>query len=281
MAKYQIISDSCCDYTNEADLSFVRRVSLTIDLDETTYVDDADLDCTALVAAMAASPNAPKSACPSPGAWEEAFDGSEGDIYVVTLSKELSGSYNSAVVAAESYMDEHPGKNIHVFNSRSAAAGQVLLCLEIKRLADAGLPFEQVVEKAGAFRDQIATYFVLESMEVFRKNGRLSRLQSLAIGTLRLKMVMRATDIGYIEPAGKALSLQQALDKMVHIIHDKTAGLDLRERTLVITHVDCPARAAAVRDAILAASQFGRSIICRSSGISSMYANDGGVIVSY
>ncbi len=281
MANYQIISDSCCDYTNETDLSFVRRVALTIDLDDDTFVDDAQLDCTALVKTMAASPNAPKSACPSPGAWEEAFDESEGDIYVVTLSKELSGSYNSAEVAAQTYMAEHPGRNIHVFNSRSAAAGQVLLCLEIKRLAESGLPFEDVVQKAAQFRDAIATYFVLESMEVFRKNGRLSRLQSLAIGTLRLKLVMRATDIGYIEPAAKALSLQQALDKMVHIIHEKTAGLDLAARTLVITHVDCPARAAAVRDAILSVSKFGQAVICRASGISSMYANGGGVIVSY
>ncbi len=281
MAGYQIISDSCCDYTQELDLSFIRRVALSIDLDDVTYIDTEELDCPALVAAMAATPNPPRSACPSPGAWAEAFDESEGDIYVVTLSRELSGSYNSAVVAAEDYMEQHPGRRIHVFNSRSAAAGQVLLCLELKRLADSGLAFDEVVEEASAFRDAVETWFVLDTMEVFRKNGRLSRLQSLAVGALRLKMVMRATDIGYIEAAAKALSLQQALDKMVHLIHSRLESADLAARTLVITHVGCPERAAAVRDAILAACNFGRAVICRAGGISSMYANAGGIIVSF
>ena len=134
MAQYQVISDSCSDYTDQEDLSFIRRVPLTIHLDDCLYVDDEKLDCQALVQTMAATSSAPKSACPSPGAWEEAFEAADGDIYVVTLSGELSGSYNSAVVAAQSYVHEHPERRIHVFNSRSAAAGQVLICLKLREL---------------------------------------------------------------------------------------------------------------------------------------------------
>ena len=82
MAQYQVISDSCSDYTDQEDLSFIRRVPLTIHLDDCLYVDDEKLDCQALVQTMAATSSAPKSACPSPGAWEEAFEAADGDIYV-------------------------------------------------------------------------------------------------------------------------------------------------------------------------------------------------------
>lgn len=281
MASYQIISDSCSDYTDEADLSFVRRVSLTIQLEDKHYVDDENLNCLGLVQEMAACPTAPHSACPSVGAWMEAFDAAQGDIYVVTLSGSLSGSYNSALVSAEEYKKEHPDVRIRVFDSRSAAAGQVLICLKLHELAGAGLPFDQVVEQTEAYISSMSTYFVLETLDVFRKNGRLSHLQSLAVSALHLKMVMRGTETGSIQPAAKALSLQQALNKMVGLIREHTAGLDLADRTLVITQVNCPERARGVRDAILKVCPFGRALICRGSGISSMYANDGGIIVSY
>ena len=282
MAQYQVISDSCSDYTNEADLGLIRRVPLTIQLDDQTYTDNEQLDCLALVRAMAATASAPKSACPAPGAWQEAFDAAEGDIYVVTLSAELSGSYNSAEVAALEYLQAHPERRIHVFNSRSAAAGQVLICLKLKELAgDKALPFDEVVRQTDAYVDSLNTFFVLETLDVFRKNGRLSRLQSLAVGALRLKMVMSRTDTGYIEAVGKALSVQQALNKMVQIIQTKAAGQDLSDRTLIITYVNCLERAPGVRDAILSGCNFKNAILCRGSGISTIYANDGGIIVAY
>lgn len=282
MAQYQVISDSCSDYTDQEDLSFIRRVPLTIHLDDCLYVDDEKLDCQALVQTMAATSSAPKSACPSPGAWEEAFEAADGDIYVVTLSGELSGSYNSAVVAAQSYVHEHPERRIHVFNSRSAAAGQVLICLKLRELAGGqGLPFEEVVRRTEEYIGTMSTYFVLETLDVFRKNGRLSRLQSLAVGALRLKMVMRGTQTGYIEAAAKALSVQQALNKMVLIIRERAGGKPLSDRTLIITYVNCLERAAAVRDSLMKECGFGRAILCRGSGISTIYANDGGIIVSY
>lgn len=281
MAQYQVISDSCSDYTDEADFSFIRRVPLTIQLDEKQYVDNEQLDCLALIKEMAATPQAPRSACPAPGEWEAAFDAAVGDIYVVTLSAELSGSYNSAVVAAEEYLQQHPERHIQVFNSRSAAAGQLLICLKLRELAESGLPFAEVVKKTDEYVDSLNTFFVLETLDVFRKNGRLSRIQSLAVGALRLKLVMSRTDIGYIEPVGKGLSVQQALNKMVQIIRTKSGGKDLSDRTLIITYVNCKQRAAEVRDAILAGCNFKNAILCRGSGISTIYANDGGIIVAY
>lgn len=281
MNAFQVLSDSCSDYTNETDLSFIRRVPLTIQLEEKTYVDTEALDCLGLLEDMAVTPSAPHSACPAVGAWMDAFEESEGDIYIVTLSAQLSGSYNSAVVAAQEYMQEHPERHIHVFNSRSAAAGQVLICLKIKECAGEGMPFEQVVEQVEGYIDSLSTYFVLESLDVFRKNGRLSHLQSLAVGALHLKMVMKGDENGNIHPVGKALTVQQALNKMVQLIQEKTEGLDLSGRTLIITYVNCLERAKEVRQAILRNCDFGSALLCRSSGISTIYANNGGIIVSY
>lgn len=282
MAGFTVISDSCSDYTDQADLGFIRRVPMLIHLEDTVYTDDEQLDCDALLRHMLASPEAPRSACSPPDAWAAAFDEANTDVYVVTLSAELSGSYNGASVAAQEYMEQHPEKHIHVFNSRSAAAGQVIICLKAKELAEQGLPFAEVVQRTEAFIDTMQTFFVLETLDVFRKNGRLSRIQSLAVGALRLKMVMHGTPIGYIEPVAKALSVQQALHRMVRIIEEQTKSLpDVSSRTLVITYVNCYERAAAVRDAVLAVCPFGSAVLCRGSGISTIYANNGGIVLSY
>ena len=120
---YKIIADSCCDYVQQGEdiLSFVTRVPLSIDLDGRTFIDDASLDCAAFLADMAKSRTAPRSACPSPMAFAEACKGPQQDIYIVTLSAKVSGTYDSAYTGAQMAMAADPEKHVHVFNSHSAA----------------------------------------------------------------------------------------------------------------------------------------------------------------
>ncbi|MEE0767491.1 MAG: DegV family protein, partial [Christensenellales bacterium] len=145
---YKIIADSCCDYVQQGEdiLSFVTRVPLSIDLDGRTFIDDASLDCAAFLADMAKSRTAPRSACPSPMAFAEACKGPQQDIYIVTLSAKVSGTYDSAYTGAQMAMAADPEKHVHVFNSHSAAAGEVALCLKLQELAQQGLSFQEVVE---------------------------------------------------------------------------------------------------------------------------------------
>ena len=279
---FQIIGDSCCDYPYlEDDYKWIKRVPLTIELDGETYVDDESLRCATLISKMAASLNAPKSACPAPGAFVEAYDCGVDDVYVVTLSDKLSGSYGSAVVAANMFKESHPEKNVFVFSSKSAASGEIAVCEKILALAEAGLNFDDVVKQTLEYINNLSTYFILETLEVFRKNGRLNHLQALLTGALKLKLVMGADETGNICVRGKALSMDRALSKMAELIAERCKSRDMTGQTLYISQCQCPDRARQARDYIMAKVPFKNCAILRAGGISTIYANSGGIIVAF
>lgn len=261
-------------------LSWITRVPLTITLGNKQYIDNQELDCNALIQDMAASPEAPHSACPSPGDYMDTMDTGADDVYVVTLSDKLSGSYSSASSAAQILLENGCRSNIHVFNSKSAAACQVSICLKLRELAESGLTFISVVSQVEQYISEQTTLFVLETLDVFRKNGRLSHLQAIITSAIRIKMVMCAEKDGTVGIRGKALTTAIALKKMAEIvIRDCTA--ETKDRVLVITHVNCPDRAEQIRASLVKSSDFIQAIICRAGGISTIYANNGGIILSY
>ena len=187
---YKIVGDSCCDYTtveNKKD-TFIQ-IPLTLDVDGFQIRDDDTFEQIEFLKRVAVSKECPRSACPAPEEYMKAYEQAD-DIYVVTLSSELSGSYNSAVLAKNLYEEEHGTKNIHVFNSKSASSGQLLICRFIEVLAEAGNSFEEVVERVEKYIEGLHTYFVLETLDFLRKNGRLSRVQAILAGALNIKPVM-------------------------------------------------------------------------------------------
>ena len=144
---FQIVVDSCCDLTPEMRGSgLYHNVPLTIYVGESAFRDDMVLDTQDLVDAMAMCQEASHTACPAPADYLSMFERCDGDLYVVTLSALLSGSHNSAWQASRLFLEEHPERNIHVFNSCSASSGETLIAAKIAQLAGAGLPFAEVVE---------------------------------------------------------------------------------------------------------------------------------------
>ena len=176
------------------------------------------------------------------------------------------------------YQDEGGKGNVHVFNSRSASSGQVQVALLIRELADSGLPFGQVVEQVEAFIDRMKTLFVLETLDNLRKNGRLTKVQSLVTGALRVKLLMGATREGEIEKLGQGLSIRQTLARMVSRMAEDA---DHAGRRLVIAHCNCPERAEHVLEMVRQRCQFGEVQIVPTSGIATVYANDGGIVTAY
>lgn len=279
---FQIIGDSCCDYPYlSEDYTWLVRVPLTIELDGIEYVDDKTLACTRLLSKMAVSGNAPKSACPAPGAFFEAYDCGADDIYVVTLSDKLSGSFSSAVIAANMFKEKYPDRNIFVFTSRSAASGEIAICEKLYELASSGMAFDDVVKGGLKFISELSTYFVLENLDVFRKNGRLNHLQSIVTNALKLKLVMGGDETGNICVRGKALSINKALASMADMIAKRCPAEIASQKTLYITQCSCPERAQFARDLILKKTPFKDCLILRSGGISTIYANEGGLVVCF
>lgn len=279
---FQIIGDSCCDYPYlKPDYTWLKRVPLTISLEGNDYVDDSHLLSTMLISKMAASLTAPKSACPSPGSYLDAMNCGADDIYVVTLSDKLSGSYNAAIVAANMFRSENPDKHVFVFSSKSAASAQIAICEKIYALASGGADFDEVVKQTLAFIPTMGTYFVLDNLEVFRKNGRLDHLQAIVVGALRLKLIMGGDESGNICVRGKAMSYDRALVKMSELIAARLAGQDVSDRTLYITQCQCPDRARKARDEIMKRTAFKDCEILKAGGISTIYANSGGLVIAY
>lgn len=276
--KFKIIVDSCCDLTTQyrQNEHFVV-VPLTLTVDGHDIPDDENFNQNDFLKRVSKSKECPHSACPSPEKYLAEYEKAEGDIYVVTLSAELSGSYNSAMVAAKMY-DENGGKNsIHIFNSCSASVGETLIALKVYENAMAGKSFDEVVDIGEKFRGEMTTHFVLETLETLRKNGRLSTMQAIIAKTLNIKPIMIGTRQGTIEKVEQTRGMNKALVRMVELINASVVKQE--EKTLAIAQCNNMERALFVKREIESRCHFKEILIFDTAGVSSMYANDGGIIV--
>ncbi len=279
MMSYKVVVDSCCELPEDfRSTTNYEIVPLMIQVEDHHIVDDDTFDQKDLLDRMAASKQCPKSSCPSPEKYMDAYKDSADNIYVITLSAELSGSYNSAVLGKNLYLEENPHKNIYIFNSRTASGGESQIAFWVRQFEEAGLSFEEVVEKTEACISQLHTYFVLDSLEALRKNGRLSNIKALVANTLNIKPIMAGTRTGTIVQLGQARGIDKALKKMVE--YTLSEVVDPEEKTLVISHCNCAKRAEEVLALYLEKQKFKNTRIMDTRGISSLYASDGGIIVT-
>lgn len=276
---FRIVVDSCCEMTAQMkrDPHFVK-VPLTIRVGKNTFVDDVSFDQEDLLQAMKQSEEAPSTSCPSPQSYLDAISCGVEDVYVVTLSALLSGSHNSAHQAKMMMEEDNPEINVHVFNSCSAVCGETAIALKIKELAESGMPFKKVVREVDKFIYRMKTLFVLENLENLRKNGRLTKMQAIVTGALKIKLLCHATPEGEIGKVGQALTVKQALTKLV----DKAVeDPDHEGRLAIITHCNCPQRAVQVKEMLERKCRFREIQITGAGGITTVYADDGGIVVAY
>lgn len=275
---YKIVVDSCCELPKEflRDARF-ERVPLGLEVGDYQILDDENFNQEEFLRKVAEYPKCPKSSCPSPERFMEAYHTEAEHVYCVTLSSHLSGSYNSAVLGKELYREKYGAKDIHVVDSQSASGGEAQLALKLMELEEAGLPFEEIVKEIEAYRDSVQTYFVLDNLETLRKNGRLTGVKALVASTLNIKPVMGA-DRGEIIQRSQTIGMKKALSKMAELAAGEVR--EPAERRLIITHCNALQRAEQVKKMILEKVSFRDCIIMDTRGISSMYANDGGIIVT-
>lgn len=276
---YKIIIDSCGELLDEwkKDEHF-ESVALTLNVGGENIIDDETFDQADFLKKVAASPECPKSACPSPERYMKAFDCDADHIYAVTLSAELSGPYNSAVLGRNLLEEEKPGRKIHIFNSKSASIGQTLIGMKIQECEEAGYSFEKVIETVDEYIAGQHTFFVLDNLETLRKNGRLSKVKALVASALKIKPVMGSTDEGNICQLDQARGINKALVKMAGQIAEKTQNSE--EKVLAISHCNCHERAILLKNALQEKMPLKNIVVLDTAGVSSMYANDGGVIVA-
>ena len=273
---YKIIGDSCCDFTKlEKRSGNYVSVPMSVIIGGVEYPDDGRKTQEEWISLVKEDPSYPRSACPSPDAFYQAFD-AEADNYVVTISSKLSGVYNSASVAKEMFLEDHEDARIHVFDSWSAAAGEHLIAEKIEEAVKAGKSFDEVVESVEAFRDDMRTIFVLDDLETFKKNGRLKGLKAIVATTMNIKPVL-VGDMGEIKQIDQGIGMHRAVNKL--LLQIEKMDLD-KSRKVRITQCDSKELCTKVAHILKERFGFEDIKILNAGGLSTIYENPGGIVMA-
>lgn len=281
---YKIVVDSCCDLTAEMrDWENLQVVPLSLKIADYEIFDDENFDQDDFISRMKANGGKAKSACPAPDAFKQAYEGDFDEVFVLTITDKLSGTYNSALQGKMLYEEEfNDNKKIHVFNSLATSGLETIVAQEIKKLGDENKSFEDIVSYIEDYiLNHTGLYFCLESLDALKQNGRLFALAANVLEKIKIKLICKRTREGNISLSGKDLTTNKALIKMANLIAQDTHDKDLSKEKLVITYVCCKDRAQFVANKIAERSAFGKVVILKASGLNSLYASDGGIIVSY
>lgn len=273
----KIVVDSCCDVTEELCRDYnITSVPLTITLGDVSITDDDSLDLPQFMEDMKNCKSRVGSAAPSPALYKEAF--MEAPIsYAVTLSSNLSGSYASAMVGRD--MAQEEGADVHLFDSKSAAAAEVLLAVKIGEMIKAGVHKAEIITSIEAFIKQMKTYFVIENIENLLKNGRMNKITGTMITILGIKPIMGEDGDGNIALFSHARGEKQIIEKMADTI--KQNGRNTEGQYIVISHCNNPGLAEKLMTEIKRRYAFGKILIVPTKGISSMYVNNKGLIMAF
>lgn len=279
----KIITDSACDikgirlvYDRNKEPVQFARAPLTIRIGDKEFVDDNTMDVAEMMYSMKEHQGATSSACPAPGDWCREFAGAD-EIYVVTITSSLSGSYNSAIVAKEMELEEHPEKQIHVIDTLSAGPEMELVVRRLLCEIQSGREFEDICENITTYMKQTKLAFVLHSIDNLVKNGRVSRLAGFAASVLGIIVVGRASKKGELEMIGKCRGNARTNSSVVQEM--KLQGYDGGQ--VSITHCFNEKAAEQLKEKILCEYPGADVTVAATGGLCSYYAEHGGLMIGY
>ncbi len=277
--KWKIIADSSCDL-KRADISCKEvdfsTIPFILKIGETEYIDDETLDIEEMIMNMERCSTIGQSACPSPELWASEFRENDYSI-AITISSNLSGSYNSAVVAKEMVLSEFPNKRIAVLDSRSTGPESAMCIMEMAKMIKEGKDFDYVVEEAEELLEKTSTAFALCSFDNLVKNGRMSRLTGFVARKLGMWGIGAASEIGTIVMRGKS----RGMEKAINIIIDEMRAKKFVGGQVIISHCFNEACANKIKDTIIKNWKTAQVSILKTRGLDSFYAERGGVIVAF
>ena len=277
---YRILIDSCGDLSEQMKKDErLISIPLQIQMDDEIIVDDRSFQQSSFLVRMKEAKEVPKSACPSPELYfEKMKEYHDERIYVITLSSQLSGSHNAARLGRELLWEMYPDAQVEIFDSKSASIGETLIAIKIQELEEQGLSYEEVIEKTQTYINNLNIYFVLNSLENLRKNGRLTGIKAFLATKLNIKPICSATREGTITQLEQARGMNKALVKMLDII-EKSVD-QATSKIIGIAHCNNLEKALMIKDEIIKRLGCKECIIVDTGGISSLYADDGGIIVA-
>lgn len=276
--EYKIIVDSCCDLSPQLKEKLdAASVPLTMRLGDKEFTDDDSLDLAGFMAEMKACTQKVGSASPSPHLYQEAIESARNS-FVITLSSQLSGSYASAVMGKAS-AEEQDGIDTHIFDSKSASGGEVLIAIKVWELIQEKLSKEHIIQAISEFIQHMETYFVLERYDNLQKNGRLSKVKGTLISVLNIRLVMGSDGDGNIKLYDKFRGAKHKIEKFLALIEN--SGKETQGENLVISHCGNADLAKSLREAIERKFHFKEIFIVPTGGLSSLYMDDQGIVMAF
>ncbi len=273
--KKNLVVDSCVDFNDYTE--DIERVPFRI-LIENEEIVDKNMDINELIRKMKNSSSQIKTACAPPEDFINKLK-DHTDNFIVTISSQLSGSYNSAMVAVDSFKEKFPESFVHVFDSKTAAAGETMIVMKVKQLLEENVNTAEIIEQTNKYISKLRTFFILESLDNLAKNGRITNFKAMLANIMHIVPIMGEDGSGRIELKEKVRGKKKAFDRLVDMIAEN--NVDYENTVLGITHVDCLEKAEKLRDQIKAKYPFKDIKIFKSSGLSTVYADDGGIVIAF
>ena len=273
--RYKIVSDSSSNLFM-LDGADYTTVPMKVIAGEKEYIDTPRLDLQGMVDDLKRYKGKSGSSCPNVHEWMDAFGDADG-VFGVTISKNLSGSYNAAKDAAEEYMEANPGKKAFVFDSLAAGPQQAMLCDKLRELISQGLDFETIKEKALDYHNHTHILFCLESLTNLARNGRINPAVAKIAGVLGIR-VCGDVKGGKITPVHKPRGAKKATQILVQMMKERGFydGALLR-----IAHCFGQEPAKALVDAVRAEFPNTRVILEHTTALCSFYAEAGGLMIGF
>jgi len=270
-----LIADSCVDFIE--DTKNIERVPFKIII-EGEEIIDKDTDIAELIRKMKNSRSQIKTACAPPEDFMNKLK-EHANNFIVTISGQLSGSYNSAMVAVDHIKEKFPEIFVHVFDSKTAAAGETLIAIKVKQLIEDNFKPNEIIEQTEKYISKLRTFFILDSLDNLAKNGRITNFKAILANIMNIVPIMGEDGDGRIVLKEQVRGKRKAFTRLVNMIEEY--NVDFENTVLGITHVNCLEKAEKLKEEIKAKYPFKDIKIFNSSGLSTIYADDGGIVIAF
>ncbi len=273
---YKIVADSSCDIMKIENVCF-ESVPLTISTDERDFSDDANLDCHNMLDYLANYNGRSYTACPSCKHWINAFDENADEIYVVSMTSGLSGTYNSALTATDIFQESHPDVKILCIDTLTTGPEMRLVIEKIIELKEKGTKFESMEFKIKEYLKHTCLLFSLSSLHNFVQNGRISRVLGASVGLLGIRILGKASPEGTLSPIAKCRGNKKMVTEMIAEI--QKAGY--QGGKLRLGHVENEVIAEKIKNAVTALFPHADIAAYPTKGLCSYYAERGGILIGF
>lgn len=275
MRKITITADSSSDLMTIDGVGF-STAPLKIVTSDREFLDDENLDAAEMTEYLAKYTGKSHTSCPNTSDWISAFGEAE-EVFCITITSSLSGSYNSACIAKKAYEEMYPERRVCIIDSLSTGPEMILVIEKLRELINENLSFEDICAQINEYKKKTGLLFMLKSMKNLANNGRVSKISAKLAGVMNIRVVGKASDVGTLEPLDKPRGEKMTLMKL----KERLVSLGYNGGKIRISHCLNAESAEELRSMMLKIHPDADIAIGKCRGLCSFYAERGGLLIGF